>query len=182
MKILLRALVTAAIFPLGALGPDTAAANDDPDASFEGGQRGGGKGGPGGKGRRGGGPGDSEHPGDDSRNRENSFTFNATRIYARAMQFKAYERCAEAVPLFRCLAKRGRGYELAQYHLGQCLLTLRRTSTDEAGKADHWTKATAWTRLAADAGLAEAQGALALMLVDSQNTETDPTQAGTRYR
>jgi hypothetical protein len=78
-------------------------------------------------------------------------------LYADAMSLKGKGDCAHAVPKLRQVAGLGPGYENAQTALGDCLL---RGAKDPDLSADNY-EGLMWLRRAADAGWAEAQGALA---------------------
>lgn len=77
-------------------------------------------------------------------------------LYERAAALKDAGRCKQAIPVFRCLAARGRGYELALLRLGQCLLAFE----GDGDPAEQAQEGLYWIELAANSGLADAQGDL----------------------
>lgn len=81
----------------------------------------------------------------------------SSRQFSRAIDLKADGKCHEAAPLFYRMAIRGEGFELAQYHLADCLLRDAPQSAVNSAYLD----ALLWMRRAAEAGSPEAQAALA---------------------
>ncbi len=77
-------------------------------------------------------------------------------LYERAAALKDAGRCKQAIPVFRCLAARGLGYELAHLGLGQCLLAFK----GDGDPAEQAQEGLYWIELAANSGLADAQGDL----------------------
>lgn len=83
------------------------------------------------------------------------------RLLTYARKIKAEQGCAEAAPAFRVIASFGKGYEVAQYELGACLLE---AAGDDPEAVLFREEALLWLRRAAWAGNARAQGTLARVL------------------
>lgn len=83
----------------------------------------------------------------------------SSRLYSQALDLKSDGDCDKAIPLFHRLAMRGQGFELAQYHLADCLLMTAPSSATDTS----WLEALLWMRRAAEAGAPEAQGRLAAL-------------------
>ncbi|MHA7871114.1 MAG: hypothetical protein ACX939_02060 [Hyphococcus sp.] len=84
------------------------------------------------------------------------------RLLAMARSIEGDKGCAKAVPTYRVVSSFGDGYDVAQYELGACLLTLQGESETEAQLFHQ--EAAFWLRRAAWAGNARAQRALAQAL------------------
>ncbi len=101
----------------------------------------------------------------------------SSRLYTQALAKKTAGDCAGAIPGFYELAQRGDGYELAQYHLADCLL---RDAEPRLDSTDYLA-ALVWMRRAAEAGSPEAQGALALIYLEGPEGLRDPAEAAFWY-
>jgi TPR repeat protein len=97
--------------------------------------------------------------------------------YERVLQVKATSGCPTAIPMLEPFANRGRGYEVAQYQLGECYL-----QTAAAGPADGADqarlKAAEWIFRAANAELPIAQQEAARLSLDGTGAAADPIEAG----
>lgn len=83
-------------------------------------------------------------------------------LLAHARDVQAKKGCKTAIPAYRVIASFGEGYDIAQYELGACLLTVESASDVEASlfakEAAFWLTRAAW------AGNARAQFKLATAL------------------
>lgn len=98
--------------------------------------------------------------------------------YEQAIRLQGTGDCARAAPLFQSLAVRGRGYEMAQYNLGECLLDLARSATSPAAAARQRAQAATWIVKAANSDLAVAQEAAERLYLDGVGVAADPVEAG----
>jgi TPR repeat protein len=88
-------------------------------------------------------------------------------------------KCDKAIPKFYCLAVRGRGFEIAQNALGECLLR----TAEGKNRANRYADGLAWIRRAANAGFADAQGTLVQIYLDGKaGADADPVEAALWYR
>ncbi|MGD0192778.1 MAG: hypothetical protein ABSD74_18725 [Rhizomicrobium sp.] len=94
----------------------------------------------------------------------------------QAEQLRLSGRCDQAVPLYRQLSDRA-GYEISQYHLGECLLTLADAEHDAAHAADERKEAAKWILRAANAGFAAAEAAAVALCLDGVGMEKNPVEA-----
>ncbi|MEM8772028.1 MAG: hypothetical protein AAGD92_10305 [Pseudomonadota bacterium] len=88
-----------------------------------------------------------------------SLAGQAERILSDARSKRAENSCEAAAPSFRVVASFGKGYDVAQYELGECLLEI--DDPNPIQSALHQEEARLWLRRAAWAGNARAQLALA---------------------
>jgi hypothetical protein len=88
----------------------------------------------------------------------------------------AQGKCDQAVPILRGLAGRA-GYEISEFHLGQCLLTLADAEHDAAHTADMRKEGAAWILRAAGTGFAEAEAEAIPVCLDGVGVEKDPVEA-----
>ncbi len=103
------------------------------------------------------------------------------RFYSQALALKRDGNCAEAVPLFKRVAEIGRGYEIAQYHLGDCLLqTAVEKGTGAQAEMDN-ALAMHWLLKAAHSNNADAQGKLAAIYLNSDVVAQDRVAAAKWY-
>lgn len=96
--------------------------------------------------------------------------FNA--LYRRTMEIKAAGDCNAALPALQTLAQQGHGYDGAQQALGECLI-----QTAAADSQTAQLEGLIWLRRAAEAGRAEAQGALALFYLNGPLALQDEQEA-----
>jgi len=101
----------------------------------------------------------------------------SSRAYSQAIQAKANGDCESAVPQLYGLALRGSGFELAQYHLADCLMR----SVEHSAASTDYLEALVWMRRAAEAGSPEAQAALAAEYLDGAGDLQDRQQAARWY-
>lgn len=101
----------------------------------------------------------------------------SSRAYSQAIQAKANGDCERAVPQLYGLALRGGGFELAQYHLADCLLQ----AVASTAVSTDYLEALVWMRRAAEAGSPEAQAALAVEYLDGPADLRDRQQAARWY-
>lgn len=99
-----------------------------------------------------------------------SADFNA--LYRRAIEQQKAGDCAAALPALHTLAHQGHGYDGAQQALGACLI---QTATEDDLTAQ--LEGLIWLRRAAEAGRAEAQGALASLYLDGPPALRDEQEA-----
>lgn len=102
---------------------------------------------------------------------------NGPALFARASDFKDRKQYREAAQTFSLVAAWGRGWEVAQYQLGTCLLALADQPTALDSPADLRREAFLWIKLAAESGNKAAQSRLALMLRDGIGTAPDLMEA-----
>jgi hypothetical protein len=104
----------------------------------------------------------------------------ATTLYTEALATKEKSGCAEAMKDLSLLASWGRGYEVAQYHLGDCYLELAKIEV-EPERAASLAKGFEWLALAANSANVDAQGRLAELYLHGVGTAPDPAEAGKWY-
>jgi hypothetical protein len=100
--------------------------------------------------------------------------------YEKVLQFRATSGCQAAIPKLEPFANIGRGYEVAQFQLGECYL-----QTAAAGPADAIdaarVKGASWIFRAANAELPSAQERAARLCLDGIGTSVNPIEAGKWY-
>jgi hypothetical protein len=100
--------------------------------------------------------------------------------YEKVLQVRATSGCQGAIPKLEPFANIGRGYEVAQFQLGDCYL-----ETAAAGPADRVdearSKGAAWIFRAANAELPSAQERAVHLCLDGTGTAADPIEAGKWY-
>lgn len=101
-------------------------------------------------------------------------------LLGKAREIQAEQGCAAALPAYRVISSFGKGYHVAQYELGACLLTIDGANTSESAllrmESDFWLHRAAW------AGNARAQRRLAVILsgaagYDDPHFRTAPQEA-----
>jgi len=93
--------------------------------------------------------------------------------YLRALELKASGNCAQSIPLFYRLAQRGEGFELAQYHLGECIMR----GAGQSATSTEFLAGLVWVRRAAEAGAPQAQATLALFYLGGPESLRDREEA-----
>ena len=101
-----------------------------------------------------------------------------TDEYQRAMTYKEHADCAHAIPLLEPLAKRGYGFEVAQYALGQCMIETARTAASPADAARARTGGAEWILKAANSQIPAAQQEAIHLYEDGIGVDADPLEAG----
>jgi hypothetical protein len=101
--------------------------------------------------------------------------------YEQAMRFKEQGNCAKAIELLEPQAKLGRGYEVAQFNLGQCYVAVGETRQDAEQKRKDRAQGVQWIVRAADAGLASAQAELVKLTLQGGWVKIEPAEAGKWY-
>ncbi len=101
--------------------------------------------------------------------------------YSKALALKNEGACEEAVPLLKRLAERGHGYEIAQYHLGDCLLTLAAEDENGEGAVLHEVHGFYWLLKAGNSNNADAQGKLAALYLEGDVVPLDRVAAAKWY-
>jgi len=94
-------------------------------------------------------------------------------LYLRALELKASGNCAQSIPIFYRLARRGQGFELAQFHLGECLMR----GAEQSAISTQFLSGLVWIRRAADAGAPQAQATLALFYLGGPESLRDRKEA-----
>jgi len=95
----------------------------------------------------------------------------------RAEELRLAGKCQQAIPIYRRMVARG-GFEIAQFHLGLCLLDVGKAEPD-AQRATAFKQEAASTILnAANGGLANAQIQLVSLYLDGVGVAADPVEAG----
>jgi TPR repeat protein len=97
---------------------------------------------------------------------------------ARADDLRLNGRCNEAIPIYGALADLGRGYELAEFNLGQCLIEVSKNAQDAQQAANLKREAARHILKAANTGLPNAQLALVTVYLDGVGIGSDPVEAG----
>jgi len=95
------------------------------------------------------------------------------RLYLRALELKASGNCEQAIPMFYRLAQRGEGFELAQFHLGECMMRAAEQTPSDTG----FLTGLVWVRRAAEAGNPQAQATLALFYLGGPEALRDREEA-----
>lgn len=95
-----------------------------------------------------------------------------------ADEYRLNGNCAKAIPIYRRLAARGGGFELARFHLGQCLLDAAKTEPDAQRAASLKQEGADDVTRAANSGLPNAQLGLVSMYLDGNGVPVDPVAAG----
>lgn len=98
--------------------------------------------------------------------------------YQRAIAFKEKSDCAHAIPLLEPLAKRGHGFEVAQFQLGQCYLNTARSAASPADAQRARVDGAQWILKAANSQIPSAQQAAIHLYEDGIGVEADPVEAG----
>jgi hypothetical protein len=96
----------------------------------------------------------------------------------RAEDLRLHGKCVEAMPIFRALADRGAGFEIARYNLGLCLLDIAKAEPDAQRAASLAREGAANIRKAADGALPGAQLKLVSLYLDGTGVVADPVEAG----
>lgn len=101
-------------------------------------------------------------------------------LYSRAMTLKSTGRCEAAEKPLERLARQGGGFEIAQFHLGDCMLM--RTSTVEGPQIELLiSRSLYWLELAANSGEPKAQARLVEVHVNETLGTLDIVEAATWY-
>ena len=95
----------------------------------------------------------------------------------RAEELRLAGKCAQAIPIYRRMVARG-GFEIAQFHLGLCLLDIGKSETDAQRSAALKQEGTETIIKAANGGLANAQIQLVSLYLDGIGVPVDPVEAG----
>jgi hypothetical protein len=98
--------------------------------------------------------------------------------YETGMKLKSEGHCDQAVPLLEPVAAQGRGFEVAQYQVGLCLLDLGRNAATPAERSELEAKAARWILLAGNSGLGAAQEQLSRLSLDGVGLPADKIEAG----
>jgi len=95
----------------------------------------------------------------------------------RAEELRLAGKCQQAIPIYRRMVARG-GFEIAQFHLGLCLLDVSKTEPDAQRAAALKQEAADTIIKAANGGLANAQIQLVSLYLDGLGVTADPVEAG----
>jgi hypothetical protein len=95
----------------------------------------------------------------------------------RAEELRLAGKCQQAIPIYRRMVARG-GFEIAQFHLGLCLLDVSKTEPDAQRAAALKKEAVETILNAANGGLANAQIQLVSLYLDGVGVAADPVEAG----
>ena len=96
----------------------------------------------------------------------------------RAEDLRLRGKCDEAIPIFRAVAGRGAGFEIARYNLGLCLLDIAKAEPDAQRAASLAREGAANIEKAADGSLPGAQLKLVSLYLDGVGVAADPVEAG----
>ncbi len=105
---------------------------------------------------------------------------SATDAYQEALVNKEKGDCERAIPTFERLARIGRGWELAQVNLAECLIEIGRDESGAAAQA-RYGEALSWLMPAAQSNESKAQVLLAEVFLEGLGTPTDRIEAGKWY-
>jgi hypothetical protein len=97
---------------------------------------------------------------------------------ARAEELRQRGQCRDAIPIFRQLAAKGDGYEIAEFNLGLCLFDVSKTEADAQRAASLKHEAAECIEEAANNGFPNAQFSLVVIYLDGYGTASDPVEAG----
>jgi hypothetical protein len=95
----------------------------------------------------------------------------------RAEELRLAGKCQQAIPIYRRMVARG-GFEIAQFHLGLCLLDVGKAEPDAQRAAALKQEAANTILNAANGGLANAQIQLVSIYLDGVGVAADPIEAG----
>ncbi|HEY2884196.1 MAG TPA: hypothetical protein VGJ08_03185 [Rhizomicrobium sp.] len=95
----------------------------------------------------------------------------------RAEELRLAGKCQQAIPIYRRMVARG-GFEIAQFHLGLCLLDVGKAEPDAQRAAALKQEAVDTILKAANGGLANAQIQLVSIYLDGVGVAADPVEAG----
>ena len=95
----------------------------------------------------------------------------------RAEELRLAGKCQQAIPIYRRMVARG-GFEIAQFHLGLCLLDVSKSEPDAQRAAALKQEAADTIIKAANGGLANAQIQLVRLYLDGVGVAADPVEAG----
>ena len=98
--------------------------------------------------------------------------------YQRAIAFKEKSDCAHAIPLLEPLAKRGHGFEVAQFQLGQCYLATAQSAASPVDAARARDQGAQWILKAANSQIPSAQQEAIRLYADGIGVAADPVEAG----
>ncbi len=98
--------------------------------------------------------------------------------YQKAMEYKEKSDCPHAIPLLEPLAKRGHGFEVAQFQLGQCYIETARSAASAADAERARADGAAWILKAANSQNPAAQQEAIRLYEDGVGVATDPAEAG----
>ncbi|HTY66327.1 MAG TPA: hypothetical protein VMH36_06735 [Alphaproteobacteria bacterium] len=98
--------------------------------------------------------------------------------YQRAIEYKEKSDCPKAIPLLEPLAKRGHGFEVAQFQLGQCYIETARSAASPADAERARADGAAWILKAANSQNPAAQQEAIRLYEDGIGVATDPAEAG----
>ncbi len=101
-------------------------------------------------------------------------------VFQRALVAKEAGKCDQAIPDFERLARIGRGWELAQVYLAQCLIEQGRNQGGSLAQASY-AEALNWLEPAAQSNESEAQVLLASVYLDGLGRPRDVVEAGKWY-
>ncbi len=102
---------------------------------------------------------------------------NSTAIYEKALAAKADGDCTQAITGLERIAAFGRGFEIAQYHLGDCYLRLAAIGEPDQKNALE-IKAANWLIKSAQSNNVDAQLALIPLYLNGTAVAQNPIEAG----
>lgn len=95
----------------------------------------------------------------------------------RAEELRLAGKCDQAIPIYRRMVVRG-GFEIAQFHLGLCLLDVGKSESDAQRAAALKQEGAETILKAANGGLANAQIQAVSLYLDGTGVPVDPVEAG----
>ena len=98
--------------------------------------------------------------------------------YQRAIEYKEKSDCPKAIPLLEPLAKRGHGFEVAQFQLGQCYIETARSAVSPGDAERARADGAAWILKAANSQNPAAQQEAIRLYEDGIGVPPDPAEAG----
>lgn len=96
---------------------------------------------------------------------------------SRGMTLKAEGQYEEALPYFAQVAGMGRDYEVAQFHLGDCLMRIGETQEDPREEENQKREGLFWIRFAAISGYVGAQARLARASLEGEGCPVNRVEA-----
>jgi len=97
--------------------------------------------------------------------------------FARGIELKQQDQFRDALPFFAQVAGLGSGYEVAQYHLGDCILLMGDDEVDQLAASQKHREGAFWVSLAAQSGDVNAQALYAKLLFAGKGVVPDRVEA-----
>jgi len=98
--------------------------------------------------------------------------------FSRGVELKQLGDIEGAIPHFAQVAGMGKGYELAQFHLGDCFMKQAEAEADPFWASNRTREGVFWITLAAQSGESNAQAHLAQLNFSGNGVDVDRAEAG----